>query len=167
MMSGLHAEQETQRLAFLMQDAYVGARTGEPVSKEGIDFLAPYLPLSDGFYKWQCQGCLHTHGSRAYGPLTGTVEQCEECSKSNLLVATDTDVIAKARTLMFTNDQREKELTRLRDIERTAASKVAQAVNVEAGTWAARIRTFLMAEIEREAALETDLNLKGAPSNER
>lgn len=72
----------------------------------------------DGFYKWWCSKCGEEHGERSCGwNVSGQVMVCKKCRTKNLLVRTNCDDLTHAFGLQLKNEEREKELIRLQDIE--------------------------------------------------
>lgn len=64
---------------------------GRDVAASTVEFLAPYLHVCDGFYKWECGRCRRSEDSRACGwPIAGQVLKCGGCGALNLLIKTNT-----------------------------------------------------------------------------
>lgn len=109
----------------LLQDSYKSDH-GADVQAATVEVLAPYKHVFDGFYRWECGACQHEHASRACGwPISGQAIKCDGCGKINLLVRTNCEEIDKAFGAYLGNAEREKELARLRDIEKYNDEKLA------------------------------------------
>lgn len=99
---------------------------GNPVDAGTVEVLAAYKHIADGFYNWDCSKCGHGHSSRSCGwPIAGQVLACDKCKSMNLLVRTNCEETDKALRLLFQNEEREKELARLRGIEQLNKSELA------------------------------------------
>lgn len=117
---------------------------GHEITAEKVQVLAPYQHIADGFYRWQCGSCDKEHGSRACGwPISGQVLKCDGCRKMNLLVRTNCEEIDKAFGSYLANEERTKELERLRGIEKYNAEQVAKIWNEVRDTIAANANALL------------------------
>jgi hypothetical protein len=101
----------------LNQESYKDS-SGKDIPSSKIQCLAPYKHMVDGFYNWECGLCGREHGSRSCGwPIAGQVLECDGCKAMNLLVKTNCEEIDKAFGLFIKMEERDKELTRLVNIE--------------------------------------------------
>jgi len=102
--------------------------SGHDISAGLVEFLAPYLYVTDGFYKWQCGSCGRIHESRAGWAIAGQVFACESCRKLSLLVKTNVEELDKCFGQKNELEHREKEV---------AAKEAKLAEYVHRDTWGA------------------------------
>lgn len=100
---------------------------GTEIDASRVEVLGPYLHIADGFYNWTCGACGSGYSSRSCGwPIQGQVLICESCKKMNLLVRTDCDALTELARRKFEAEERDRELKRLKEIEKFNDDKLLQ-----------------------------------------
>ena len=123
---------------------------GKEIPASKVQCLAPYKHIVDGFYKWECGRCGKEHGSRSCGwPIAGQVLECDGCQTMNLLVKTNCEEIDKAFGLFIHMEERNKELTRLVNIEQELNMLKARLTGTLLQDLNEKVRIFLLEELNK------------------
>jgi hypothetical protein len=136
----------------LMQQIYK-SEDGRDVAANRIDCLAPYEPLADSFFNWQCGRCKHVYKmARTYPTPNGVAMLCDiqDCKALNLLVATDTDNTSEARRLFYSQQERERELLALANAESRYHNLIAQTSRNLSDEWASEISQLIQDFVRRK-----------------
>lgn len=133
----------------LNQESYKD-ESGKDISASQVQCLTPYKHIVDGFYKWQCAHCGKEQGSRSCGwPIAGQVLECNGCKTMNLLVKTNCSELDKAFGMLIRMEEREKELTRLANIEHELNMLKANLQGTIVKDLTKKMHAFLLEELKK------------------